>query len=603
MEGWEPIGNQSLRYTATFAGNSHTITGLCINRPDTDYVGLFGSAGADAIIRNVGLAEVSVLGDDRVGGLVGRNVDGIITSSYATGAVTGFNSVGGLVGMNTDGGGITSSYAMGTVDGTDYVGGLVGNNYGSVTSSYAMGAVTGPNSVGGLVGVNTGGGGITSSYATGTVDGTDYAGGLVGYNDGSVTSSYATGDVTGNSMVGGLVGFNHSGAITASYATGDVSGEYSNVGGLWGDNSGTVTASYYSSAAVVLQGGADVPPNDYARSVVELARVPTADAPGIFESWAVDAAGELEDSGTAYTLDDKRIVWDFGTDVQYPVLCPVDADGDGYFASAEFGTQPRDIEGTYVDFSQPEFVVDEANGTAAVSVVMINAPDIAVDVSVLVSDGTALSPNDYTRGSGAVDLSFDSSSAVDFLTTATFMIPIIDDSLRENTETIALSLDADALPSGVTLAVPGTATVVIVDDELRSAYDADDDGLIAVHTVEQLNVIRYDLNGDGEIDDTTSNDPSIDWQQGGGLCSLPLVMVFCPFDDDLLQLAMSLPLTLTSRAPDGLWMLRLMASLMLSSGWSAYRESVQANPNTPLPLRATGIRLQAYTSTAPTPTS
>ena len=61
---------------------------------------------------------------------------------------------------------------------------------------------------------------------------------------------------------------------------------------------------------------------------------------------------------------------------------------------------------------------------------------------------------------------------MDLLTTATFTITIIDDSLREDTETIALSLDADTLPSGVTLAVPGTATVVILDDESRGAYDA-----------------------------------------------------------------------------------------------------------------------------------
>ena len=421
-EGWEPIGTSAVsQFTATFEGNDHTITGLCINRPDTDYVGLFGYAGASAIIRNVGLEEVRVLGFYGVGGLVGIS-EGAITSSYATGSVTGFDTVGGLVGYSDSGSTITSSYATGTVDsGDSRAGGLVAISYGD----------------------------ITSSYSTGAVMGDSFVGGLVGFSEGAITSSYATGDVTGSSSgngVGGLVGFNNDGTITSSYATGDASGR-SGVGGLVGQNSGgTITSSYYSSAAVVLLQGTAVEPDAYVRSAVELARVPTADTPGLFEDWAVDAAGN------AYTLDDNRIVWDFGANAQYPVLCPVDANGDGRFTSAEFGMQPRDIEGVYVYFSQSEFVVDEANGAATVSVVMINAPADAVTVTVLCSDGTAMSPNDYTRGSGTVDLSFDSFSAVDLLTTATFTIPIIDDNTFENTETIALSLDADTLPAGVTLA-------------------------------------------------------------------------------------------------------------------------------------------------------
>ena len=197
--------------------------------------------------------------------------------------------------------------------------------------------------------------------------------------------------------------------------------------------------------------------------------------------------------------------------IQYPVLCSVDANEDGIFTSAEFGTQPRDtgIEGAYVYFSQPEFVVGEEDGAVTVSVVMLNAPADAVTLTVEYSDGTAMSPDDYASDSGMVDLSFAPSSAVDFLTTATFTIPIVDDSLRENTETIALSLDIDTLPSGVTLVGSSASTVFIVDDELRSAYDADGDGLIDVHDLEQLNVIRCDLDGDGEIDDTTSNNPAV----------------------------------------------------------------------------------------------
>ena len=307
----------------------------------------------------------------------------------------------------------------------------------------------------------------------------------MGISEGAIASSYSTGSVTGDNRVGGLVGVS-AGTITSSYSTGNVSGD-SDVGGFVGSDIGRIESSYYSSTAVVLRNGEPISPNAYARSLVELARVPTADAPGIFKSWALDAAGKKEDSDdTAYTLDDKRIVWDFGTNAQYPMLCPVDADEDGYFTSAEFGTQSRNIAGTYVYFSQPEFTVGEADGTVAVSVVMLNAPTNAVMITVKCSDGTALSPGDYMRGTGTVRLSFDSASAVDLLTTATFSTPIIDDSLLEEDETIALSFDN--LPNRVVEAVPSAATVVILDGELRSAYDADGDGLIEVHDTEQLNV-------------------------------------------------------------------------------------------------------------------
>ena len=87
---------------------------------------------------------------DRVGGLVGRNFDGTITASYATGAVNGGDGggddVGGLVGWNKFSA-ITASYATGAVDGgdgdEDDVGGLVGDNGGAITASYGFGTKAG----------------------------------------------------------------------------------------------------------------------------------------------------------------------------------------------------------------------------------------------------------------------------------------------------------------------------------------------------------------------------------------------------------------------------------------------------------------------------
>ena len=48
----------------------------------------------------------------------------------------------------------------------------------------------------------------------------------------------------------------------------------------------------------------------------------------------------------------------------------------------------------------------------------------------------------------------------------------------------------------------GTATVEVA--QVGTPLDADEDGLIEVSTLEQLNAIRYDLDGDGEVEDDTN---------------------------------------------------------------------------------------------------
>ena len=248
-EGFAPLGSSLLinSFVGSFNGNDYTIANLYINRPLTRGVGLFGfvgSIGRGATIANARLTNISVHGEDWVGGLVGYNFRGSITGSYASGSVRGGDEVGGLVGFN-DLGSITGSYASGSVSGDDWVGGLVGYDSGSITGSYASGSVRGGDEVGGLVGYKQEGS-ITGSYATGSVQGDDRVGGLVGYNYGSISASYASGSVHGNLYVGGLVGGN-GGSITGSYASGSVHGE-DYVGGLVGRNDGSISASYASGS-------------------------------------------------------------------------------------------------------------------------------------------------------------------------------------------------------------------------------------------------------------------------------------------------------------------------------------------------------------------
>ena len=243
--GFHPIGYGHNAFNGTLDGNGHIISDLFINRTSTNYVGLFGSTTGTAEIKNIGLVDVDVSANSRVGALVGDNY-GTIDQSYATGDVSGFNNVGGLVGYNEDGT-ISQSYATSDVGGRDYVGGLVGYNYViTISQSYATGNVSGEYNVGGLVGYNDDGN-IIQSYATGDVSDVDYVGGyvggLVGYNTGTIGQSYSTSYVSGNKEVGGLVGVNEGGTISQSYATGDVSGE-GRLGGLVGYNDGTISQSY-----------------------------------------------------------------------------------------------------------------------------------------------------------------------------------------------------------------------------------------------------------------------------------------------------------------------------------------------------------------------
>jgi len=187
--GFDPVGDTSNSLKGTFDGQNYTITGLYINR-SMNYVGLFGVLYYNANIKNIGLIDIKVSGVNHVGGLVGEN-HGTVNNSYSTGSVSGtYDFVGGLVGKNYEGI-VSNSYSTVRVrGGRDHVGGLVGRSgYGTISNSYSTGSVNGSrNYVGGLVGQS--GDIIINCYATGSVSGNNTVGGLVGLNGGTVSNSY-----------------------------------------------------------------------------------------------------------------------------------------------------------------------------------------------------------------------------------------------------------------------------------------------------------------------------------------------------------------------------------------------------------------------------
>ncbi|HPN40668.1 MAG TPA: GLUG motif-containing protein, partial [Candidatus Cloacimonadota bacterium] len=242
--GWVPIGSSS---TSSFRGNynggGYPITGLTINRPSSDYQGLFGYTSG-ATITNLGLTNVSIIARSYTGAIVGRQSSGFINTCYSTGSVNGNSYVGGLIGQSS--GTISNSYSTGNVIGNgNYIGGLVGyQDLGAITNSSSNSRINGNNYVGGLVGIQNLGT-ITGSHSVGSINGIgDRVGGFVGSSSGAIDNCFNSSLVTGSSNVGGLVGYLSSGSINKCYSAGIVTGN-SVIGGLLGYNSGSVTNSYW----------------------------------------------------------------------------------------------------------------------------------------------------------------------------------------------------------------------------------------------------------------------------------------------------------------------------------------------------------------------
>ncbi len=247
--GWLPVST----FTGSFDGQNYNITGLYIDRPSTNYVGLFGITGGESTVKGINMLDVEITGDEYVGALVGENEEGSsLFNNHASGILNGGYRAGGLVGRN--GGTLYQSSSYVEVNSGSDTGGLVGivMNSGVVENSYATGNVSGNYIVGGLVGLNNGL--VNNSYATGNVSGSGNVGGLVGDQRGTTDNSYSIGLVTGSSNVGGLLGIN-SGSVSNSYSTGDVSGDET-VGGLLGRNRrGTVSNSHYNIDSVLINDG------------------------------------------------------------------------------------------------------------------------------------------------------------------------------------------------------------------------------------------------------------------------------------------------------------------------------------------------------------
>jgi filamentous hemagglutinin family protein len=266
---------EGVEFTGRFDGLGHTISNLTINRPDTNYVGLFRKTSGSHI-QNITLNNVSILGGMYTGALIGWN-HGNVYNASSSGTVSGFADVGGLVGDTYDGIISHSSSSARVVSVasslyehrggySDNIGGLVGENYNTtIRYSYATGDVQGSyQRTGGLVGSNRAGM-IENTYATGNVTGYWRVGGLIGssenvgegdFRTGKVENSYATGNVISDNFSGGLIGGSYH-PVRNSYSSGSVSGDPQNyIGASFGYVASGVTENIYYNSTTSTQANA-----------------------------------------------------------------------------------------------------------------------------------------------------------------------------------------------------------------------------------------------------------------------------------------------------------------------------------------------------------
>ena len=303
--GWEPLGDDTIdgRFAATFDGNGRSLANLFVS--GGDHGGLFGAVGSSGVVRRVALADVDVTGTSHVGAVAGRIRDGgAVYGSYAAGRVSGDDRVGGLVGRND--GHVAGCYATTLVSGDDRIGGLAGHNgiFGRITAAYSAGRVSGNSRIGGLVGDNDGA--VTASYATLRVSGERYVGGFSGDGSGDVANSYwdtgTSGHATGARGVGASTAdLMAPSGYTGIYAAWNVTVDADNVpDDPWAFGS----SGQYPALAADMDGDGNATWQEFGRQLREGPVLTASAASGtVVLTWtAVDASHWTPAPGVAYTV-------------------------------------------------------------------------------------------------------------------------------------------------------------------------------------------------------------------------------------------------------------------------------------------------------------
>ena len=221
---WTPIGTDTNKFTGTFDGSGHSITGLYIDNAEAA-VGLFGYVGKGGTIRDLTITGASVKStknSEAYAGLAAASNAGTISGvKLESSKVSGGFVVGGVAGLNTGtvtGCGNDSAVVEQCKKKDKGVGGIVGQNDATVRLCYNKAQIVNGHGnksyghFGGVVGNSTGV--IENCYNHGTLNVAYYVGGIVGKATGSVSNCYNAGTVPSGKKA--LVG-NGSPTVTDCY--------------------------------------------------------------------------------------------------------------------------------------------------------------------------------------------------------------------------------------------------------------------------------------------------------------------------------------------------------------------------------------------------
>lgn len=160
QNNWIPIET----FGGDFNGNGYKISGLRINQPQNNNIGLFKSV-KNAKIENLILEDVDVIGANNTGAIVGINnknfndFDEIrlnlpIKNCLVQGKIKGDENVGGIVG-DINNAVVENCIVNAVVVGNHNIGGIIGvNNYSEAINNISASNVLGNFRVGGIVGFN-----------------------------------------------------------------------------------------------------------------------------------------------------------------------------------------------------------------------------------------------------------------------------------------------------------------------------------------------------------------------------------------------------------------------------------------------------------------
>lgn len=209
---WLPVDN----FTGTFDGKGHTITGLRIDS-NKDYVGLFGTTGEEAVIKNFTLVNPVV-------NVQKYNYYAAFVAAYSLG--TKFENIhilnGTLSGAETEAvvGGISAEASMEC----SFVGCSVQKVDINVPLSQMVGGICGDTRTTSIV---------NACYVSGDITAAASLGGIVGATgmNSTVSNSRAVVNLTANHSVGGIVGVSGRAPIDHCYAAGNVTATQGNFSG------------------------------------------------------------------------------------------------------------------------------------------------------------------------------------------------------------------------------------------------------------------------------------------------------------------------------------------------------------------------------------